>query len=77
MSDPFIIDTCIAIEGDSQGNKKKKLAKTKSAEDFKNPLLLATLKGHAGEVTSFDVSSSGKYLISTAMGSYHCYYILF
>ncbi|XP_067936405.1 transducin beta-like protein 2 isoform X2 [Watersipora subatra] len=56
----------VAKAGDGNAQKKKKLAKCKPAAEFRHPLLLTTFKGHGGEVTSFDVSSNGKYLISTA-----------
>lgn len=58
----------LTVEGDSHASKAKKPGKPKAAEAFSHPLLLASLKGHAGEVTGFDISSSGKYLISTATG---------
>ena len=56
-------------EGDMAANKKKKLGKAKPVADFSHPLLVTSLKGHAGEVTSFDISSTSKYLISTATGN--------
>ena len=55
--------------GDSYGKSKVKGGKHKAHVDsFSHPLLVTSLKGHSGSVTGFDVSSSGKYLISVADG---------
>lgn len=59
------------LDGDKKQNKSSKLkfGKQKPISDtFSHPLLVTSLKGHGGEVTDFDLSSSGKYLISTATG---------
>lgn len=50
--------------------QKAKVSKSKGGAkmDFKHPWLLTALKGHGDQISSFDLSPNGKYLISTAEG---------
>lgn len=42
--------------------------KQSSKVDYTHPWLIATLKGHSDQVTSFDMSPNGKYLVSCGTG---------